>query len=308
MKTSAVAASDIGRAVWAVPPVCRKPDGALADSENRKLVAHIEAGGVSTILWGGNANLYDVTVAEFAALAERLPEWVADDSWAIPSVGPDYGKLREHAAILKKTRFPAAMLLPYAGPRSAEGVERAIRDFVQQAGMPAILYLRATDYLPADRIAALFADGSLAALKYAAETGDLTHDAYLEAICAACPRERIVSGIGEIAAIPHLSHFSLAGFTAGAVCIAPRRAMAILRALKRGDRAEAEALVAPIYPLEDLRGAHGPVPVIHEAVALAGIADTGPLRPHLAPLPEALRSRIGAAAAHLREADAELAG
>ena len=303
MKTSAVTARDIARAVWAVPPLALAPGGELADEENRKLVRHIEAGGVSTILWGGNANIYAVTAAEFEALVECAPGWSAEESWVIPSVGPDYGKLREHAAILKRTRYPAAMLLPFTGPGSPAGTERAIRDFVQAAGLPAILYMRAVQYLPPERIAALFDDGTLVALKYAVEPDDQARDPVLEKLCTLCPRERIVSGIGEIAAIPHMRAFALAGFTAGAVCIAPRRAMAVLRALQAGDAAQAKALVAPIRPLEALRMEHGPIPVLHEAVAAAGIAATGALRPHFAALPAALRARIATAVAELSEAE-----
>lgn len=209
--------------------------------------------------------------------------------------------------MLKQTRFPAAMALPYAGPRDPGGVEQALLDFVQTAGMPLILYIRAANYLPPQRIAALIEDGTLVAVKYAVETGDLTHDPYLDELRRVVPLERCVSGIGEIAAIPHLRTFGLAGFTAGAVCIAPRRAMAVLHALQAGEYERAEALTEAIEPLEALRAEYGPIPVIHEAVTLSGVADMGTLGPHFSALATSVKDRIRDAALQLLERDAELA-
>ncbi len=303
MKSSNVSAADVARSVWAVPPLAHDADGALDHAANRALSSHIEAGGVSTILWGGNANIYAMTEAEFAELAAAVPDWVADDTWAIPSVGPDHGKLRAHADALRGRGYPAAMLLPYTGPGDASGRETAIRRFVDRARTPAILYLRAANYLPPERIAALMQEGVVTALKYAVETGDLTRDPYLDALLSVVARDRIVSGIGELAAIPHLSTFGLAGFTAGAVCIAPRRAMAILQALQSGQRDTAETLAAPIDPLEQLRIAHGPIPVLHAAVQASGVVSLAPLGPHFgAPEPD-IRAAIRAAAIALLQGE-----
>ncbi len=304
MKTSPITPRDIARSVWAVPPLSLTSDAEIRGEENQRLVRHIEAGGVTTILYGGNANIYAATADLFADLIERLPSWVGEETWAIPSVGPDWGKLMDQARMLGGTAFPAALLLPMAGPNSPAGVERAIRDFVDRSGIPAIVYLRAAGYLPPNGIAALIADGTVVAVKYAVETGDLTRDAYLDAILVEAPRERIVSGIGELAAISHLDTFRLACFTAGAVCIAPRRAMAILAALKRGDVAVAKQLAEPIRPLENLRIAHGPIPVIHDAVSEAAISDMGDLMPHLSRVLNA-RSEIREAAVQLLVAESE---
>jgi hypothetical protein len=48
--------------------------------------------------------------------------------------------------------------------------------------------------------------------------------------------------------------------------------------------------------LESLRNAHGPIPVLHHAVALAGIAETGPALPLVANLGEELLATIKPAA------------
>ena len=76
----------------------------------------------------------------------------------------------------------------------------------------------------------------------------------------------------------------LPGFTPGSGCIAPALTQALFAACKQGDRAAAEALRAPFLPLEDLRDAWGPAPVLHAAVEAAGIAETGPMPPFVSNL------------------------
>ena len=302
MKTTAVTPADIAASVWAVPPLALDWGG----GQNARLAAHIEAGGVSTLLWGGNANIYAMTREEYAGMIARIPGWVSENAWAIPSAGPDFGKLREHADILRGSGFPAVMLLPMTGPNDPDGTEAAVRDFVRRSGIPAILYLRSAGYLRPEQIAALMDEGLVVALKYAVETGDLSRDATLDEILALVARERIVSGIGEIAAITHLRTFGLAGFTAGAVCIAPRRAMAVLRALQGGEFDTAIGLVEAIRPLEELRIAHGPVRVIHDAVTQSGVADMGRLTPHLSHAPGLVQDLIRAAVGPLLQLDAAI--
>lgn len=307
MKQSPISPTDIAASVWAVPPLALDDAGAIRDADNAALVRHIEAGGVTTLLYGGNANLYGATQALFEALIDALPGWAGAETWVIPSVGPDYGKLMDQGRVLAGTAFPAAMALPMAGPRDQAGTERALRDFAGKAGMPVIIYTRSADYLPAERLGALIEDGTAVAVKYAVEPQDLTVDPYLTEILDNVPSERIVSGIGEIAALSHLSAFPMAGFTAGAVCIAPRRAMTVLRALQARRFDEARALTTAIEPLEHLRQAHGPIPVIHEAVTQSGIADMGAIRPHFSPVSEAVCAEIRIAVRALLDAEAELA-
>jgi len=63
-------------------------------------------------------------------------------------------------------------------------------------------------------------------------------------------------------------------------------------------------LRAIFKPLEDLRNAISPIRVLHEAVRLAGIADTGPILPLMTNLEEAEHGIVRAAARELlRKAD-----
>ena len=73
MKTTPVNPADLAGSVLSVPPLPLKSDFSLAETECGKLVRHIEAGGVTTILWGGNAQLQHWPVsryAEFLTMAE----------------------------------------------------------------------------------------------------------------------------------------------------------------------------------------------------------------------------------------------
>lgn len=307
MKTSRVQSEDLARSVLAVPPLPLRADLTPNEIEMRRLVRHIEAGGVSTILWGGNAQLQHwppSRYGEFLALAE---ETAAHESWVIPSVGPDYGKLIDEAQALAGTRFPCAMLLPLAAHHTPAGVARGVRDFVQAAGMPAIVYIRQANYIAADALGALVGAGEVCAVKYAVDRKDLRDDPYLASLVSAVGPERIVSGAGEIVARPHLDAFGLGGFTAGCVCIAPRLSMHVLAHFKARDFAAADPALEAIRPLESLREKLSPIRVLHEAVRIAGVADTGPLYPMLSNLEPEHHDAVRAACAPLVAAEQALA-
>ncbi|MCD8534673.1 MAG: hypothetical protein LR011_07750, partial [Verrucomicrobia bacterium] len=93
----------------------------------------------------------------------------------------------------------------------------------------------------------------------------------------------IMSGIGEQPAAIHMNQFKLGGFTSGCVCLAPRQSMSLLHALIRQDFSHAEHVRRVFTQLEDLRNAINPIRVLHEAVELAEIAQTGPHYPNLSP-------------------------
>jgi dihydrodipicolinate synthase/N-acetylneuraminate lyase len=76
--------------------------------------------------------------------------------------------------------------------------------------------------------------------------------------------------------------------------------------VRHGDWTEAERIRTIFAPLETLRNAHSPIRVLHEAVAAAGIAATGPILPLLDPIEPAHAPAIGAAARALLAADAQV--
>lgn len=303
MKTQTVTPADISASVLAVPPLARTPDLRLDPAANRAIIRHIEAGGISTLLYGGNANFYNVGLYEYPALLDLLAETAAPGTLVIPSVGPDFGKMMDQAAVLRSRRFPTVMVLPQTFPMTAAGVETGLRRFAEALGRPIVAYVKAEGYLTAEGIARLVKDGVVVSVKYAVVRPDPRQDELLARLVDLVDRQHIVSGIGERPAIVHLRDFGLAGFTTGSGCVAPRGSAQLLQALRRKDYARAEALRAAYIPLEDLRDAHSPIRVLHEAVRLAGIADTGPMLPLLSNLDPQLHDSVAAAAQALLKTD-----
>ncbi len=101
MKTTPVTVDDLRRSVIAVPPLARNADLSLNAQANTALLRHLEQGGVRSVMYGGNANFYNVAVSEYARIIDFLAEQAGPDTWVLPSAGPDYGKLMDQAAILE---------------------------------------------------------------------------------------------------------------------------------------------------------------------------------------------------------------
>jgi dihydrodipicolinate synthase/N-acetylneuraminate lyase len=283
--------------VLSVPPLARKPDYSLDREGNRRILAHLADGGVTTALYGGNANLYNMGVREFGTLLDQLEEIAPAGSWIIPSIGPDYGKAEDQVDVLKGTDLPTAMLLPLNFPATSAGVAIGIRRLAERFGRPLIAYVKDSKFITPGDLAGLVQDGAVVAIKYAIVRDDPVVDPYLDELLGQVDRRFVVSGMGERPAVAHLSQSGLNGFTSGSVCIAPAMSHGILTALKAGDVATANALREKFLPLEDLRDGHSPLRVLHAAVAAAGVADTGPLLPFLDTIVDAgLLERIGAAA------------
>jgi len=307
MKTTPVTPADLAASVLAVPPLARHRDLTISNADNRALIQYLEEGGVRTLLYGGNANLYNVGASELPELLDMLEEEAGEDSWVIPSVGPDYGKLMDQLSVLKGRAFPTVMILPLAFPATGDGVATGIRRFAERLGKPVIVYIKSDGYLEPPQVAALVNDGLVAGIKYATVRTDPRQDVYLRTLLDVVDRQLIVSGIGERPAIIHLRDFGLQGFTSGSVCIAPHSSMRILALCKDGRWDEAEEERAHFLPLENLRDAHSPIRVLHEAVTLAEIADMGPMLPMLSNLPEPQRAPVRDAALALRQHDEQLA-
>jgi dihydrodipicolinate synthase/N-acetylneuraminate lyase len=296
LKTSAVAAADLARSVLAVPPLARNGDLTLNPVGNALLIRHLEAGGVSTLMYGGNANFYNIGLYEYGAVLDFLEQTAAPESWVIPSVGPDFGKLLDQARILRTRAFPTAMILPQTFPATPDGCEKAIRMFADSYGRKVIVYIKAENYLTPAHVRRLVDAGVVAAIKYAVVRDDPANDSLLREYLQQVDPKLVISGIGERPAVAHLRDFGLAGFTSGSVCVAPRGSMRMLAALHAGDYAAAERVRAAYLPLEDLRDAHSPIRVLHEAVTLSGIADMGPMLPQLSNIDAAHVGAIRAAA------------
>ncbi|WP_277185883.1 dihydrodipicolinate synthase family protein [Caballeronia sp. BR00000012568055] len=286
MNIEPITASELSESVMAVPPLARRADYTLDTTENSKLIRHIESGGVRTLLYGGNANLYHVAVSDYQELLDMLGEIAAPQTRVIPAIGPDYGKMLDQARILKTTQYRTAMVLPLAGFTTPEGVATGLRRLTDISGMPFTLYIKSEDYVDVDTLAALIEDGTLLAIKYAIVRADPAADTYLRRLLESVPASKVVSGMGERPALTHTRDFRLAAWTTGSGCIAPRAVMALLRAAKAGEHDEAQRIREHFLPLETLRDEISLIRVLHDAVTLSGIANMGPMLPLLSNTPE----------------------
>ena len=300
---TSLTAERLASSVLAVPPLCRNADLTLNEAENAKLIRHIESGGIRTLLYGGNANFYHVATSELDALLSMIARLAGDDTLVIPSVAPTFGTMMDQAKILRRHKFPTVMVLPLVGSTTSRGVEAGIRKFVDAAGVPALLYIKNDGYIEVEDVVKLAESKTISGIKYAVVRSDTGKDPYLKKLTEHVDQRLIVSGIGEQPAITHVRDFGLAGFTSGVVCVVPRISHDMLKSMRSGDWTAAEKLRATCKPLEDLRNAINPVRVLHEAVRLAGIADTGPMLPLLSNLDEPDHARVRVAAESLLRAN-----
>ena len=283
--------SDDLRGVFAVPPLARRNDAmrSIDFDQNDRIVKHIASGGISRLLYGGNAFLYHVTLSEFESLLEWLIS-LPDALWLIPSIGPSFGRALEQAVLLRKYSFPLAMMLPCADPLDADGLERGLREIADASGTKLIVYLKnENNFGPSreaglDTVARLVDDGICVGIKYAVVRDDPAQDSYLEALLARVDRRYVISGIGERPAIVHLRDWKLTGFTTGSGCIAPRLSQQLFESLSRSDYETSDSLREKFIPLEDLRDEWGPGRVLHHGTELAGVAVTGPITPYVSAL------------------------
>lgn len=296
MNTQPITSATLASSVISVPPLARNTDGSFNRDENRKIIRHLEAGGVKTLLYGGNAILAHVSISEYAGLLAMLTELAGENSLMIPSVGPGFGMMMDQARILREFNFPTAMMLPSRDVLTSDGVATGLRKFVEATQRPAVLYIKNDGFIEIDAARRLANDGLLSWIKYATVRDNPVNDSYLRQLVDAVGPSLIVSGIGEQPALPHLREFGLIGYTSGCVCVAPKRSMDMLRAIKSGDFATAERIQAIFRPLEDLRNAINPIRVLHTALSLAGIAETGPILPLLSEVAEADCPKIAEAA------------
>jgi len=285
--------------VIAVPPLARDEDLKVCPIENAKIMRHLEAGGVRTLLYGGNAMFYHIGLGEYAETLAMLQDHAGGDTTVVPSVGPAYGTSMDQAAILRGFDFPTAMVLPARDIATPAGCATGIRKLAESYGKPIVLYIKFEGYLEPKDAKSLVEDGVVNWIKYAIVREDPGQDDYLSELVDCVDRSIIVSGIGEQPAITHINRFGVQSFTSGCVCVAPDLSMKMLQALKSGNLEAAESIRQTFKPLEDLRNNINPIRVLHSAVAEAGIAETGPILPLMDEVNDSDRLKIAAAAREL---------
>ncbi len=296
MQTTPVTPDDLRASVIAVPPMARNEDLVFDPAENASMIKHIEAGGVTTMLYGGNANFYHIALGEYETILSSLAESAATDTLIVPSAGPSFGNMMDQVSILKNFDFPTTMVLPHTILTTPQGVESGIRKFAEKLGKPIVLYIKYDNYIEPENAQRLVDDGVISWVKYAIVRDNPANDDYLSKLTSLVDPSIIVSGIGEQPAIIHLKNFGITGFTAGCVCIRPDLSQQMLQAIQVDDIDKAEEIRRTFEALEDLRNSINPVRVLHDAVTLAGIADMGPALPLLSNLSATEKETVAKAA------------
>ncbi|CAG9209158.1 Dihydrodipicolinate synthase family protein [Paraburkholderia caribensis] len=308
MNESQIVEREFASTVMAVPPLARRSNLSLDVDANQKLIRHIEAGGVRTLLYGGNANFYHVAVSEYRDLLDMLAESAASTTRVIPAIGPDFGKMLDQARILAQTSYRTAMVLPLSGFTTPAGVEAGLTRVADTAGMPLTLYIKSEDYVDVDTLARLVERGTLIAVKYAIVRQNPANDPYLRRLLESVSPARVISGMGERPALTHVRDFGLAAWTTGSGCIASHAVTGLLAAAKQGRDAEAQRIYDAFMPLETLRDNISLIRVLHDAVTFSGIADMGSILPLLSETPVERHAAVAQAARELLEFERKFAG
>jgi dihydrodipicolinate synthase/N-acetylneuraminate lyase len=301
MDTRRIDSARLASSVIAVPPLARNAEGRICRQQNKRLIQYLEHGGISTLLYGGNAVLYHIRLSEYAELLETLRDSCQDSTLIVPSVGPAYGTMMDQVDVLKDFDFPTVMILPQKEIADASGIATGIRRFAEAYGKSIVLYLKHDRWLPPEIVGAMHRDGLISWIKYAVVLDNPLQDDYLREVLDVAPKELVVSGIGEQPAIIHMRDFGINSYTSGCVCVAPKLSMKMLRAIQAKDYYSAEVIRKQFCPLEDLRNGIQPIRVLHHAVSAAGIASMGPMQPMLGELTADQAAKVATAAKALRE-------
>lgn len=292
MKTGPFDPELLSQSVFAVPPLARDDEYEIDADENEKIIRHLEAGGVRSLLYGGNAVLYHTSLSDFENALAMVSDSAGLDTTVVPSMGPSFGIARDQIDILQGFDFPTVMMLPSRDIVDSAGIATGLRILAEQLGKPIVVYLKHDRWMEPKHIAALESDGVISWIKYAVVREDPADDDYLREVIDVFPPSRIVSGIGEQPAIVHLRDFGITGFTSGCVCVNPERSMAMLGSIQSGDMEMADSIRTYFQPLEFLRDTIHPIRVLHYAVQAAGIAKTGPIQPMLSDVSEEVQAKV----------------
>lgn len=284
MDTSPQTPERLAASVFAVPPMARNSELQVCPTQNQKIVSHLEAGGVNLLLYGGNAVFYHIRMQEYAQTLAMLTDIAGPQTGVVPSIGPAFGTMMDQVEVLKDFDFPTVMVLPSRDVADPEGIATGIRKAAEALGKPVVVYLKFDRWLAPQTVASLLDDGLVSWIKYAVVRDDPSEDEYLQELLDTVPGDRVVSGIGEQPAIIHMRDFGVGSFTSGCVCVAPKKSMAMLRAIQAKDYDTAESIRQEFEGLEDQRNSIHPIRVLHRALDLAGIAETGPMLPLLSEL------------------------
>ncbi|MBK1659310.1 dihydrodipicolinate synthase family protein, partial [Paracraurococcus ruber] len=256
----------------------------IAPQRLAPIIARAAAAGVEALTVNGNTGeFFGLTFAEAERMQAEVPALVAGRAAVVAGIGRS---LPEACALARRARADGADAVmvhqppdPFVAPR---GIVAYVAKVAEAAGLPVVVYLR-NDGIGLPAIEALCRVPGVVGVKWATPNVMVL----AQAIRRAGPGIGFICGLAEPWA-PPMTALGTAGFTSGLINLAPDRSVAILRALRDGDFARANAGIAAIAAFEALRaeeqnGAN--VAVVKAALALSGL-DVGAARPPAAwPLP-----------------------
>ncbi|MEE1754873.1 dihydrodipicolinate synthase family protein [Streptomyces sp. SP18CS02] len=279
--------------VVAIPVTPFDADGGVDRDTYRSLLRRLLDGGVRAVTPNGNTGeFYSLTPDERYLVTELTLEEAGDRAAVLVGVGHD---LPTATAAARHARDAGAGMVmvhqpvhPYVSRDGWIDYHREIADAVPELGV--VPYIR-NPLLGGDTIARL---GELCpnviGVKYAvpdaARFGAVARDAGLG-------RFVWIAGLAELYA-PSYWAMGATGFTSGLVNVAPALSVALLDALRAGDRSAALEIWERIRPFEDLRAADqsaNNVTVVKEALAALGLCRRD-VRPPSRPLPEPNRAEV----------------
>lgn len=235
-------------------------------------------GGMRTIVPLGNTGeFYGLTTREARAVVEATVAAVDGRAAVVVGVGlspVEAGSAAEHAA---EAGADAVMVHQPANPyATGEGVCAYYEAVSQRSDLPLVPYVK-TPVLRLDDLVAIATLPAVVGIKYAVNDLPLfgsavsrTRDSSVVWVC----------GTAETWA-PFFFAAGAQGFTSGLVNVTTGLSLALLDALRDGDRERALAIWARIRPFEELRALHGDgfnVSVVKEAVRQLG-RPAGGVRP-----------------------------
>ena len=96
MDTRPITSERLSQSVIAVPPLARSAQLQVDPVANKAMIQFLEQGGITTLLYGGNAVFYHIALREYAETLQMLADLSGEETLVIPSFGPTFGTMLDH--------------------------------------------------------------------------------------------------------------------------------------------------------------------------------------------------------------------
>jgi len=240
---------------------------------------------------GNTGEFYNLSLEEVKTVMGAVVETVAGRIPVVVGVGYASPIMLDLALHAQAVGADAVMVhQPVHTHVSQEGLLRYFTDLCDRLDIAVIPYVRNSDIVTDATLAQAVKHPNMPSVKYAAR--DL-RAAYRLAQATRDEDVVWVNGLAETWA-PVFAAAGMPGFTSGLVNAAPHLSSELRDALRAGNTAEVDRLVALLRPFEDLRSRHNHaynVPAVKEACAQLGFSGRA-VRAPLTEMPAADRAEV----------------